>query len=194
MKTTGLFVGLLVLFLVIPGCLGISKYNQIMAQDEACTAAWANVENAMQRRFDLIPNLVDTVKAVAKHETELFTQLAKSRENYINAKTPEGKQSAFSQASLLSAKLLKVAENYPNLKSSDAFLGLQNQLEGAENRVAFERKKYNDMVMRFNSTIRQFPGNMIKGFAGVERRTPFEIAEDSGASQPVRVGGSGTFE
>jgi LemA protein len=160
MKTTRkLAVQLVLLGLVVLPLSGCS-YNKFVGQEEAVKAQWAQVQNQLQRRNDLIPNLVETVKGYASHEEGVFKDIADSRSKLLNAKSPEETISAANQQSSALGRLLVVVENYPNLKANEQFNGLMDQLEGTENRISTERMRYNERVQEYNTSRRQFPGNI----------------------------------
>lgn len=196
MRSTGTIV-LLVLLLVVgmAGCAGCSTYNSLVAQDEQVERAWADVENQYQRRADLIPNLVRTVQGAADFESETLQEViaARSRATSIQISAddlddPDALRRYQEAQSALGAslgRLLAVAEAYPTLQANQGFLQLQDQLEGTENRIATARRDYNAEVGALNGRVRQFPANLVAGFAGVERRVPFEAAE--GAETPPTV-------
>src|SRR5271169_6782219 len=147
---------ILVILLVLAFVLGsayVSRRNQMAIKREAVNAAWAQVDVVLQRRADLIPNLVETVKGFATHETEVFSDIAKAREGYMNATTPADKIAANSQLEASLAKVLVLTENYPQLKSNENFLRLQDELAGTENRIAVERRRYNETVQDYNTYI-----------------------------------------
>ena len=167
---------------------GISKYNGLVNKDEAVSGQWANVENQYQRRADLIPNLVATVKGYAAHESEtlegVIAARAKATQVTIDPDkmTPEKlQQFQAAQGELSSAlgKLLMITENYPDLKANQNFIELQAQLEGTENRISTERTKFNDLSKEFNASIRRFPTNIIASMTGFEKRNYFESEEGS---------------
>ncbi|MDD5259444.1 MAG: LemA family protein [bacterium] len=170
------------------------KYNSLVKQEEAVKTAWAQVENVYQRRLDLIPNLVETVKGYAKHEKDVFIDVTTARAGVGQMKIdaglindPAALQSFQKvQASLSGAlsRLLAVAENYPALKANENFLALQSQLEGTENRIAVERKRYNDIAQGYNTSIRQFPANFIAGMFGFKGKAYFE-SEPAAAKAPA---------
>ena len=171
---------------------GISKYNGLVNKDEAVNGQWANVENQYQRRADLIPNLVATVKGYATHESEtlegVIAARAKATQVTIDPEnmTPEKlQQYQAAQGELSSAlgKLLMITENYPDLKANQNFIELQAQLEGTENRISTERTKFNDLSKEFNASIRRFPTNIIASMTGFEKRNYFE-AEDGSEKAP----------
>lgn len=172
----------------------VSSYNSMVAQDESVGTAWSNVENQYQRRADLIPNLVNTVKGYAAHEKETFDAVVSARAKAtqttvsIDDLTPE-KMEAYQRAqgevgSALS-RLLAVTENYPELKANENFQTLQAQLEGTENRISVERRKFNEVARGYNTAIRRFPKNILAGMFGFEKRPYFEAQE--GAEQAPEV-------
>lgn len=179
---------ILIIALLIVGWI-TSTYNQLVKLDEMVNQSWAQVENQYQRRYDLIPNLVETVKGYAKHEREVFTQVteARAKVGQINInpevlKNPEAfakfQQAQDALGSALS-RLLAVAENYPQLKANENFLQLQAQLEGTENRISVERRRYNEVVQQYNTYIRRFPVNIIAGMFGFKERPYFKAAEQA---------------
>ena len=174
---------------------GITSYNSMVAQDEAVGTAWSNVENQYQRRADLIPNLVNTVKGYAAHEKETFDAVVSARAKAtqttisIDELTPE-KMEAYQKAqgavgSALS-RLLAVTENYPDLKANENFQMLQAQLEGTENRISVERRKFNEVAKAYNAHIRRFPKNIFAGMFGFEKRPYFEAEEGSEKAPEVK--------
>lgn len=174
---------------------GITSYNSMVSQDEAVGTAWSNVENQYQRRADLIPNLVNTVKGYAAHEKETFDAVVSARAKAtqttisIDELTPE-KMEAYQKAqgavgSALS-RLLAVTENYPDLKANDNFKMLQSQLEGTENRISVERRKFNEVAKAYNTSIRRFPKNIFAGMFGFEKRPYFEAEEGSEKAPEVK--------
>ncbi|MBR6448538.1 MAG: LemA family protein [Fibrobacter sp.] len=175
---------------------GISTYNNIIALEEGVKTQWAQVENTYQRRFDLIPNLVNTVQGEANFEKSTLTEVMEMRsrmggtvkldESLMNDEAAL-KRFQEMQGSLGGAlqRLMAVSENYPDLKSNTSFQELRVQLEGAENRIAVERMRYNETVKEFNTTIRQFPTNIVAGFAGASPKALFSA--DAGASTAPKV-------
>lgn len=172
-----------------------STYNSMVAQEEAVSTAWSNVENQYQRRSDLIPNLVNTVKGYATHEKETFDAVVSARAKAtqttvsIDDLTPE-KMQAYQRAqgevgSALS-RLLAVTENYPELKANENFKELQAQLEGTENRISVERRKFNETVRGYNTAIRKFPRNIVAGMFGFEKHPYFEAEEGSEKAPEVK--------
>ena len=150
----------LALAVVLLACLAASgcSYNRFVSQEEAVKAQWAQVQNQLQRRNDLIPNLVETVKGYASHEKEVFQQIAESRAKLAGAQTPAAAIEAANQQSAALARLLVIVENYPNLKANEQFNRLMDELSGTENRIAVERMRYNERVQEYNTGRRQFPG------------------------------------
>ena len=153
---------------------GIGQYNRVVSLDEQVKSQWAQVENQLKRRFDLIPNLVATTKGYAKHEKEIFTDIANARTKYFKADSVEGKVEAANGFERALSRLLMLQEQYPDLKANESFLKLQDSLEGTENRIAVERKRYNDMVRRLNTYRRTVVGRFIAALAGVEAARYFE--------------------
>lgn len=155
-----IIVAALLLLLVIPGCVGIQTYNRIQAMDEGVDAAWAQVETVLQRRYDLIPNLVNTVKGFAEQEREVLTEVTRLRSQWGEARTTGEQAQAASQLEGALGRLMVVVERYPDLKSNQNFLALQSQLEGTENRISVERRRYNETLRDYNSYVRKFPQNL----------------------------------
>lgn len=174
---------------------GYSVYNGLVEKEEAVHGAWSNVETQYQRRADLIPNLVNTVKGYAAHETQTFTEVteARARATSINLSaddlTPE-KLAEFqqAQAQVRSAlgRLIAVSESYPDLKANQNFLELQAQLEGTENRISVARKEFNEVAKTYNVAVRRFPGNLVAKMFGFEQKPYFEAAEGAQAAPQVQ--------
>ena len=182
-----LLIVLLVVFagMIVVGCSVIGGYNKAISMDEEVKAAWAQVENQLQRRYELIPNLVETVKGVAGQEKDVFLGIAKSREAYFQAKGVSEKAKAAGAMESALSRLLVLNEKYPQLKSNESFLKLQDSLEGTENRLAVERKRYNDAVKRLNAFTRRFPGSFYASLAGVHKAEYFKVAEAAKAAPKV---------
>ena len=178
------FGGLIMLILMAGGCV-YSGYNRAIEMDEAVKSQWAQVENQLQRRFELIPNLVNTVKGVAGQEEKIYLGVAEARKAYFQANSVNAKARAASGFESALSRLLVLREAYPALKSNQSFLKLQDQLEGTENRLAVERKRYNDNVRVLNTFIRKLLGSLYAGLAGVERAEYFEITEEARATPKV---------
>lgn len=175
MKKTLIF---LIAFVLLVGGLTIFNYNSLVSLEEDVHNKWSMVETNYQRRADLIPNLVSTVKGIAKQENELFSNIARLRSGYTEASTPEAYATLDSE---LRAAINLTVEAYPELKSNENFLKLQDELEGSENRIAIARKDYNDSVTTFNKKIRRFPSNILAFTFGFERAQLFESVQ--GAEQ-----------
>ena len=171
----GITLGLLVVVGIGSCSYVVSKRNGFITKDEAITGQWAQVENVLQRRSDLIPNLVNTVKGFASQEKEIFTNIAESRAKLSGATKIGDKINAANGMSAALGRLLVIVERYPNLKSNQNFLALQDELAGTENRIAVERKRYNDRVREFNGAIRRFPGNLISSSMGLSRYPYYEV-------------------
>src|SRR6266853_2082108 len=153
------FVRMAVLAAVVLPFSGCS-YNTFVSQDEAIKAQWAQVQNQLQRRNDLIPNLVETVKGYAAHEEGVYKDIAEARSRLLAAKSPDETIAAANQQTSALGRLLLVVENYPNLKANEQFNGLMDELSGTENRIATERQRYNERVQEYNTSRRQFPSNL----------------------------------
>lgn len=186
LKTILIIVGaiLLVGFMVFGKI--IAEYNRVIAMDENVKGKWAQVENQLKRRYDLIPNLVETVKGYAKHEKELFENIAQARTQYFQAKDVKNKIKASNQLEGVLSRLLLLQERYPVLKANESFLKLQDSLEGTENRIALERKRYNDSVQILNTYIRTFFGRFYAMFAGVSKAEYYEVPEAEKAVPKVK--------
>ena len=154
-----------------------SGYNGLVKKDEAVNAQWANVESVYQRRFDLIPNIIETVKGAAAQDLDVFTAIADARSRYAGSTTPDEKAAAAGQIESSLARLLVVVENYPQLKSQESFLALTAELEGTENRISVERQRYNGAVRDYNVATRRFPTNMIAGVFNFGSHNLFEAGE-----------------
>ena len=178
-------VVLLVLGLAF-GSKFVSVRNDLVTQREAVNAQWSQVDVALQRRADLIPNLVETVKGFAKHETEVFKNIADARAALISGRTPQDKIAANDQLSGALSRLLVIAENYPQLKSNENFLRLQDELAGTENRIAVERRRYNETLQDYNTYISLFPNNLVASMSGFARNDAYFKA-DEGARQVPKV-------
>ena len=165
---------------------GVGEYNKIITMDEQVKSQWAQVDNQLKRRYDLVPNLVETVKGYAKQEREIFEHIADARTKYFQASTPQGKIQASQQLEGALSRLLLLQEAYPQLKSNENFLKLQDSLEGTENRIAVERKRYNDDVRALNSYRRSFMGRFIAAFANVGEAQYYEVPQAEKAAPKVK--------
>ena len=160
--------------------------NELVVQRESIKGAWAQVDVALQRRADLIPNLVETVKGFAAQEKSIMESVANARSALIGAKTPQEKIQANGALDGALGRLLMVVENYPQLKSNENFLRLQDELAGTENRIAVERRKYNEVVQKYNTTIGLFPNNLFAGMLGFQRNDDY-FKTDPGARETPKV-------
>src|SRR5436190_12394259 len=167
----------------------ISVKNALVAKNEAVKTSWSQVDIVLQRRADLIPNLVETVKGYAKQEQTVFGDIAKARSQLLNAGTPEQKISANAQLDGALGRLLLIVENYPQLKSNENFLRLQDELAGTENRIAVERKRYNDTLRDYNTYVQQFPASLFAAGMGFKPNGAyFEASEGSRTAPKVNFG------
>lgn len=191
-KNKGLIITIVVIALV--AIWGISSYNGLVSMDENVSNQWANVETQYQRRSDLIPNLVNTVKGYAKHESETLESVMAARSQATQVKidpsncTPQqlaAYQKAQGDVTTALGKLLAITENYPELKANQNFLELQSQLEGTENRINVARKDFNDTAKKYNTSLRRFPRNIIASMFGFEKRNYFEA--EAGAEKAPKV-------
>ncbi len=178
----GIVVALVVLGLLVGGAY-VSARNQMVTLNEQVRSDWAQVDVVLQRRADLIPNLVETVKGFASHETQVFDDVAKARTQYLNAQTPADKIAASEALRGMEIKVLALQENYPQLKSNENFLRLQDELAGTENRISVERKRYDDDLQAYNTYILQFPNYLFARWAGFQRNNDYFTA--SPAAQVV---------
>jgi LemA protein len=177
---------LVVLFLALVFGLYVrSTYNGLVERSQGIDAQWAQVESQYQRRFDLIPNLVEATKGIFEQEQTVFGQLAEARTRYAGAATPDQRAQAATQLEGALARLLVVVENYPTLRSQQNVTQLMDELAGTENRIAVERQRYNDRVLAYNNTVKRFPSNLVAGWFGYEQRAYFEAAP--GAETAPRV-------
>lgn len=191
-KNKGLIITIVVIALV--ALWGISSYNGLVSMDENVSNQWANVETQYQRRSDLIPNLVNTVKGYAKHESQTLEAVMAARSQATQVKidpsncTPQqlaAYQKAQGDVTTALGKLLAITENYPDLKATDNFKMLQEQLEGTENRINVARKDFNDSAKKYNTSLRRFPRNIIASMFGFEKRNYFEA--EAGAEKAPKV-------
>lgn len=182
MKKIWFIVGILVLFLALSFT---AFYNQLVTKTQAIEGQWAQVETQYQRRFDLIPNLVSSVEGMMEQERAVFGELAEARKGYAGAVTVEEKVKALSRVESALGRLLAIMENYPELRSSETVLALMDELAGTENRIAVERRRFNDFVRDYNTTIKKFPAKLIAGTFGFSERSFFEAA--TGAEQAPEV-------
>jgi LemA protein len=182
-------MGGFVILLVIIGVViaaGIGIYNGLIIARNRCDNSWAQVDVQLRRRYDLIPNLVETVKGYARHEREVFEKVTQARASAINAGTVKDQAQAENMLSGALKSLFAVAENYPDLKANQNFLQLQEELSGTESKIAYARQFYNDMVMKFNQKQQVFPANILANMFNFKEKEYFEI-EEPAAKEPVKV-------
>jgi LemA protein len=184
MKVLLAVVGILVLLVLIVGGSYVSSRNEMVRKNEAIKQAWAQVDVVLQRRADLIPNLVETVKGYAKQEQTVFGDIANARAGLLNARTPADKIAANGKLDGALGRLLLIVENYPDLKSNQNFMALQDELAGTENRIAVERRRYNEAIQDYNTYIGLFPNNIFAGWAGFQRNNDYFAASDSARQAP----------
>jgi LemA protein len=170
----------------VPGC----SYNRFVGQEEAIKAQWAQVENQLQRRNDLIPNLVETVKGYAAHEEGVYKDIAESRSRLLAAKSPEETINAANQQTTALGRLLAIAENYPQLRANEQFNRLMDELSGTENRIAVERMRYNQRVQDYNTSRRQFPANLTARMFGFKEYPFFQAPPEARQVPRVNFGRS----
>jgi len=182
----GLVLGALLLVVLFVGGYVRTTYNELVSQQVGTQTAWSQVENQLQRRNDLIPNLVETVKGYAKQETTIFTAIADARARIGSGQPPQSQMQASNDLSNAIARLLVVVENYPQLKSTENFMRLQDELAGTENRLAVERMRYNETVQAYNTHIRQFPSNMVASAFNFEAKPLFEAPESAKVAPKVQ--------
>jgi LemA protein len=162
------FLGILILGLLMVGCSYVSSKNQMVAKDQVVKTAWSDVDVQLERRADLIPNLVETVKGFTKEESTVFGDIANARAGMLNAQGPAAKIAANGQLDGAIGRLLLLTENYPQLRSSEQFMRLQDELSGTENRIGVARKRYNDALQDYNTYILSFPNSVWAGMAGFQ--------------------------
>ncbi|MBP7831031.1 MAG: LemA family protein [Kiritimatiellae bacterium] len=173
-KTLFTIVGII----VVLALMLISMYNKLVNLDENAGTAWAQVETVLQRRYDLIPNLVNTVKGYAAHESNLFEEITRLRSQWGEAKTTDQKAEAATQMEGALGRLMVVVENYPELKANQNFMALQDELTGTENRISVERRRFNEVVREYNMAVRRFPANLLAGLFGFDpKKSYFEATE-----------------
>jgi LemA protein len=177
-------VGVLILALLMVGGSYVSARNQMVAKDQAVKAAWSEVDVQLQRRADLIPNLVETVKGFTKHESEVFGEIANARAGLLNAQGPEAKIAANGRLDSAFGRLLALTENYPQLRSSDQFMRLQDELAGTENRISVARRRYNQSIQDYNTFIGQFPNSIWAGMSGFHTNNAYFNASPAAQQVP----------
>ena len=185
-KTLIIIAVILVIIIVIPIMYLKGTYNSLVTMDEMVKGAWAQVENQLQRRYDLIPNYVETVKGYAAHEKEVFVTVTEARSKVAGAGSVPEKIAANNSLTAALSRLLVVVERYPELKANANFIRLQDELAGTENRIAVERRRYNETVKAYNIKIRRFPTNVIAGMFGFEKATFFEVPKERQEAPEVK--------
>ena len=186
MKTGIVILVILLILALVLGSFYVSRRNQMAIKREAMNAAWSQVDVVLQRRADLIPNLVETVKGYAMQEQAVYGEIARARSALLNASTPAEKIAANGQLDSALGRLLVIVENYPQLKSNENFMRLQDELAGTENRIAIERRNYNQVLQDYNTYIQQFPNSIFAGWAGFKPNEAYFTASE-GARQVPKV-------
>ncbi len=184
MKKLLVVLGVLIAIVVVAGGVILGQYNNLVTLNEQITGRWSEVENQLQRRGDLIPNLVNTVKGYAKHEKGIFEDVAAARAQLAGARSVDEKIKANQQVDGALSRLLAIAENYPQLKADANFRQLQDELAGTENRIAVARNRYNETVQGYNIATRRFPGNIIAGIFNFGRKDVYYKAEEKAKVNP----------
>jgi len=187
---TAAIVGAVAFLILLIGGSLMAAYNGMVKKNEAINGAWAEIDNQLLRRNDLIPNLVSTVEGYATHEKELFEHIADARARLAGANTIGEKMSASNELSGFLPRLLAIAESYPELKANENFMNLQTSLEGTENRINYARSKYNELVRAYNASIKTFPNNMLAGMFGFTEKSYFEVPDEAKEVPRVQFGGS----
>lgn len=182
----GVILGVIILAAVVVGSTFVSKWNQLVTMDTDIKAKWAQVDNQLQRRNDLIPNLVETVKGFAAQEKSIMESIANARAKMAGGGSVQDRIAASNELSSALSRLLVVVENYPQLKSNVTFNRLMDELAGTENRLSVERKRYNDSVQVYNTTIRQFPSNLIASILGFKEQPFFQVPEAARQAPQVK--------
>jgi len=188
-KTLLVVIGVLAFIVLIVIVWFIGTYNSLVSADQSVNEKWSQVENQYQRRVDLIPNLVETVKGYAAHESKVFIDVTEARSRWASAKTPDEKMKAAGEMDSALSRLMVVVENYPQLKASENFVALQAQLEGTENRIAVARMDYNTVVREYNIKIKIIPTSIVAGIYGYDDKPFFEA--EKGAEKAPKVNFTG---
>src|SRR5271169_5037059 len=184
MKTGTIVLVVVAVVALVFGGMYVSSRNQMVTKNETVKSAWAQVDVVLQRRADLIPNLVETVKGFAAQEQTVFHDIAAARSALMGAQNPQEKIAANGQLDGALSRLLVIVENYPQLKSNENFLRLQDELAGTENRISVERKRYDDAIQAYNTYIALFPNNIFAGFAGFQRNDAYFAASEASRAVP----------
>jgi LemA protein len=184
LAVVGVVLVLLVVIALVVGGAYVSSKNEMVRKNEAIKQEWSQVDVVLQRRADLIPNLVETVKGYAKQEQTVFGDIANARAGLLNARTPADKIAANGRLDGALGRLLLIVENYPNLKSDQNFMALQDELAGSENRIAVERRRYNEAIQDYNTYIGLFPNSIFAGWAGFQRNNDYFAASEAARQAP----------
>ncbi|TCN27717.1 LemA family protein [Mesobacillus foraminis] len=191
MKKGFLGIGVIIAIIVVLGLMLMSSYNGFVNEEENVDQAYAQIENQLQRRLDLIPNLVNTVKGYASHEKEVIQSISDARARLAGARSPEEEATANAELSSALSRLLVVVENYPNLKADTQFTQLMDELAGTENRISIARQDYNDRVSVYNKKVKRFPGALVAGITGFDEKVYFKADPRSQEAPNVDFGGQG---
>jgi LemA protein len=191
MKKGYLILGIILAVIVLFGISLMSSYNNFVTLEENVDQSYAQIENQLQRRLDLIPNLVNTVKGYASHEKEVIAEISDARARLAGANTVEEEATANAELTGALSRLLVVVENYPNLKADQQFTQLMDELSGTENRISVARKDYNDQVAVYNKKVKQFPGALIAGMTGFDEKEYFTADPKAAEAPEVDFGGNG---
>jgi LemA protein len=191
MKKGLVVIGIIIAAIVLVGVMLMSSYNNFVTLEENVDQSYAQIENQLQRRLDLIPNLVNTVKGYASHEKEVIASISDARARLAGAKTVEEEATANAELNGALSRLLVVVENYPNLKADQQFTQLMDELSGTENRISVARKDYNDQVAVYNKRVKQFPGAIIAGITGFDEKEYFNADPKAQEAPEVDFGGNG---
>lgn len=175
-KSTMIILGVVAVIILVVAMLG-GSYNSLVSKEEKVDKEYSNISVQLERRADLIPNLVNTVKGYTSHETEIINSITTARENLLNANTVEEKSAADAELTNALNALMVVVENYPDLKASENFIQLSDELAGTENRIATSRRDYNDAVTDYNTAVKKFPTNILASMFGFEKKDYFEVSE-----------------
>lgn len=191
MKKGYMVLGVIIAIIVILGVMLMSSYNNFVTLEENVDQSYAQIENQLQRRLDLIPNLVNTVKGYASYEKEVIAEISDARARLAGANTVEEEATANAELTGALSRLLVVVENYPNLKADQQFTQLMDELSGTENRISVARKDYNDQVAVYNKKVKQFPGALIAGMTGFDEKEYFTADPKAAEAPEVDFGGTG---
>jgi LemA protein len=184
MSKAMIFLITIVVLILLGAGMYVSTKNTLVQKNEAVKSAWSQVDVVLQRRADLIPNLVETVKGITKQEQAVFGEIAQARSQLLSASTPAEKIAANGRVDSALGRLLAITENYPQLKSSENFLRLQDELAGTENRIAVERKNYNDTLQDYNTYVQQFPNSLFASWAGFKKNDAYFAASEGSRTVP----------